>query len=68
MTGFSDAIVIGHVVDKYSYREDRKILTSITMVFFGYMAAFWIFFLRLHYRTELRKTPKNRHSVKTFPE
>jgi hypothetical protein len=38
------------------------------MAIFGYTAAFWIFFLRLHYRTKLRKPPKNRHFVKTFPE
>lgn len=29
MTGFSDAIVVGHVVDKHSYWQDKKIVTSI---------------------------------------
>jgi hypothetical protein len=31
MTGFSDAIVVGHVVDKHSYWQERKIVTSITL-------------------------------------
>ena len=31
MTGFSDAIVVGHVVDKHSYWQDKKIVTSITV-------------------------------------
>jgi hypothetical protein len=31
MTGFSDAIVIGHVVGKHSYWQDKKIVTSVTV-------------------------------------
>ena len=33
-----------------------------------FIADFSAFFLRLQYRTGLRKTPKNRHFVKSFPE
>jgi hypothetical protein len=31
MTVFSNAIVVGHVVEKQSYWEDKKILTSLTV-------------------------------------